>query len=355
MWLLDDGLVKAGGQIFGGGQAFALRLCRWLSTAEPARELRLLCDGRTELARRARAAGLTVVDASFPEPVARGAVPAVRAALRLRALLAQSPPDALVVANSARVQAYAIPLWPTLRAGRRLVSVMHERDSARRPVVRLSLPRIGAVAAVGDSAAATYREALKGAPVDKITNFLLPEEFERMAQHRRAGPVGRPPMVGVLSRMCAGKGIPELIDELAERPLSWQRLLVAAAFQDADYVELVRERVRVHGLGDRIELLGEVTAAEEFLAAVDVLVVPSVAREAQPTVILEALACGRPVLVRSHIWTADYEGLPVTGYANGEELARRLSAPWPAPASADELSTRFHPASVVQTLARIAR
>lgn len=348
-WLIDDGLIM------GGGQAFALRLCRWLSTAEPMRELRLLCAQNSELAHRARAAGVTVVDAAFPAPEVRNLTPALRAAASLRRLLSRSPADALVIANSSRVQAYAVPVWPTLRGGRRLVSLMHERESARRPFVRFSLKHIGAVAAIGDSGLATYTEALKGAAVAKIANFLLPEEFEGMVERRRSGPGSTPPVVGVLSRMCRGKGIPELIDELARQPQSWSRLLVGAAFQEADYVEVVRERCRVHGLAGRVELLGEVASVEDFLAAVDVLVVPSVAREGQPTVILEGLACGRPVLVRSHIWTADYEGLPVAGYDSAEELARLLGHPGRASASAADLIARFHPASVVQSLLEIAR
>ncbi len=349
MWLLDDGLIM------GGGQAFALRLCRWLSTAEPERKLRLVCDGASELALRGRNAGVTVVHADFPPPVPRGVLAATRAALSLRGLLARTPADAVILANSARVQAYAIPVWPTLRGGRRLVSVMHERESARRLSVRLSLRRIGAVAAVGDSGLSTYREALAGTKVAKVTNFLLPEEFEGMAERRRPGPGARPPVVGVLSRMCPGKGIPELLDALAGQPQGWERLLVAAAFQDAEYVEAVRERCRVHGLTDRVKLMGEVASVEDFSAAVDVLVVPSVAREGQPTVILEALACGRPVLVRSHIWTPDYEGLPVVGYDSAEELAKQLRGPWQAPVSATDLIARFHPASVVRTLLEIAR
>jgi glycosyltransferase involved in cell wall biosynthesis len=279
----------------------------------------------------------------------------MRAALRLRGLLAQSPPDAIVVANSARVQAYAVPVWHTLRGGRRLVSVMHERESARRRSARLSLSHTGAVAAIGDSGLATYSEALTGTTVAKVSNFLLPEEFERMTRRRVPGPGASPPVVGVLSRMCRGKGIPELVDELAARPASWARLRVGAAFQEAEYIDVVRKRLHVHGLTDRVELLGEVASVEDFLATVDVLVVPSVAREGQPTVILEGLACGRHVLVRSHIWTPDYEGLPVAGYSDAQELAERLSGPWPAPASAAELIARFHPAAVVQTLDHIAR
>lgn len=348
LWLLDDGLIM------GGGQAFALRLGRWLVTDEPTRDLRLLCPADSELALRAADAGVAVLDAHFPAPVAREALPAIGAALRLRGLLASAPHNALVVANSARVQAYAVPLWPTLPGNRRLVSVMHERESARRPSVRLSLRHIGAVAAVGDSGLATYTEALKGTAVAKITNFLLPEEFEGMAERRRPGPCSSPPVVGVLSRMCPGKGIPELIDELAQRPASWDRLLVAAAFQDGEYVEAVRERCRIRGLSDRVDLLGEVASVEDFLATVDVLVVPSVAREGQPTVILEGLACGRPVLVRSHIWTADYDELPVARYDSADELARLLSGQRPAPVSAADLIARFHPAKVVATVERIA-
>ena len=339
----------------GGGQAFALRLCRWLRTAEPDRELRLLCAGDSELARRAAAAGIAVSGADFPPPRARGAIAATGALVRLRRLLAQAPGDAIVIANSARVQAFAIPVWRTLRGGLNLVSVMHERESAKRLSARIALRRTGAVAAIGESGVRTYVAALGGKPVAKLLNFLLPEEFERMARQRAPAPGAQPPVVGVLSRMCRGKGIPELVGELAQHPGSWQRLLVAAPFQEPDYVEEVRERSRLDGLSDRVELLGAVSSVEDFFAAVDILVVPSVAREAMPTVILEGLACGRPVVVRSHIWTRDYQGLPVAAYDTAPQLAQLLAEPSPVPVAAAELSGRFHPAAVVETLERIAR
>ncbi len=348
IWLLDDGLIM------GGGQAFALRLCRWLATTEPDRELQLVCAGNSELALRAAEIGIKVVDVDFPPPALRGSVPAIGALMRVRRLLARAPRGAIVIANSARVQAYAVPVWPTLRGGRSLVSVMHERESARRRSAGFALRRVGAVAAVGESGMATYSDALRGKPVVKIVNFLLPEEFERMARQRSSPPGGEARVVGVLSRMCRGKGIAELVDELAQHSRSWERLLVAAPFQELDYVESVRARCRANGLADRVELLGAVSPIEGFLATVDVLVVPSVAREAQPTVILEGLACGRPVLVRSHIWTRDYEGLPVLGYATAEELAQRLAEPWPPPAKVEELEARFGPTAVVEALEQIA-
>jgi hypothetical protein len=61
------------------------------------------------------------------------------------------------------------------------------------------------------------------------------------------------------------------------------------------------------------------------------------------------------VVVRSHIWTRDYEGLPAARYATARELAQRLAEPSPEPVGAEELSARFHPAAVVETLERIAR
>ena len=170
----------------GGGQAFALRLCRWLAIAEPGRELRLACAGASGLALRAADAGIEVVDADFPPPTLRGAVRAIGALVGIRRLLAAAPGDAIVVANSARVQAYAVPVWPTLRGRGSLVSVMHERESAKRLSARFALRRTGAVAAVGESGVETYAAALGGRPVAKIVNFLLPEEFERMSTQRAA-------------------------------------------------------------------------------------------------------------------------------------------------------------------------
>jgi len=346
VWVIDDA------PIMGGAEAFAIRLCSWLG-AKP-REALIICPDSSELASRARAAGVAVLATDFPLPAPRYAAPAAVALWRLRRLLARAPRDTLLVANTARAQAYAILATRGLR-GLRLVSLMHEQDSARRPSARWSLRRFGGVAAIGDAGVETYRAALPGRSVARVANFLTPAEIQSIVAARAPAPAAKPPLVGVLSRMFAGKGIVELIDELASSPQAWSRLRVAAPFQDAGYSDAVRARIDAHGLGERVELLGHVADVGAFLAGVDLIVVPSTATEGQPTVVLEALAHGRPAIVRAHIWQSEYEGLPVRRYATAEELAAALTAPTQPAASAAELEARFDPAVVLDTLERAAR
>ena len=345
MWLLDDA------PIMGGAEAFALRLSSWLNDVQPERGTRIVCPADSELARRARALGIEVAATAYPLPAAGHALSAAWALWRLRALLRRAPRGTLLVANTARAQAYAILAARTLRGSPRLVSLMHEQDSAQRAAARWALQRWGRVAAVGDAGVKTYRDALPGKPVARVTNFLTPDEVERAVSQRVAAPGGERPRVGVLSRMFAGKGIVELVDELAAAPHAWSELQVAAPFQDAAYTESVRDRIAAHDLGARVSLLGNVADVAAFVAGVDVIIVPSTATEGQPTVVLEALAHGRPVIVRSHIWQSDYEGLPVQRYDDASELAAALTAVESLrPAAAGELIGRFDPAVVLATL-----
>jgi len=349
VWLLDDA------PIMGGAEAFALRLCSWLNDVHPERGTRIVCPADSELARRAQALGIDVAAIAYPLPVARQALPAARALWRLRRLLRRAPPATLLVANTARAQAYAILAARTLGGSPQLVSLMHEQDSAQRGAARWALRRWGRVAAVGDAGVKTYRDALPGVAVAYVANFMTPDELARAVAARLPAPGGERPVVGVLSRMFAGKGIVELIDELAAVPDAWSQLRVGAPFQDAAYTEAVRARIAAHDLGSRVSLLGNVADIPAFVAGVDAIVVPSTATEGQPTVVLEALAHGRPVIVRSHIWQSGYEGLPVRRYESPGELAAALAlSSAPAP-SAAELTERFDPAVVLETLEHAAR
>jgi glycosyltransferase involved in cell wall biosynthesis len=350
LWLLDDA------PIMGGAEAFALRLCSWLTATDPEREIRILCPGASELARRAEAAGVGVVSVEYPLPRIASAAATLLALTRIRRLLASAPAGALMVANSARAQAYAVPAWRSLRGKQRLVLVMHEQDSAIRPVPRWVLRRVGAVAAVGDAGTATYSAAV-GRPVSRLVNFLRPDEVRDAASSRVAAPGAKPVVVGVLSRMFPGKGIVELVDELTEVRSAWSAARIAAPFQDAAYTQLVRERISAHGLEQDLVLLGAVDDVPAFLAEVDIVVVPSTGTEGQPTVVLESLAHGRPVLLRAHLWQAEYEGLPVAGYESARELEamlERWGAQPPEPVEARELIERFDPTKVLATLERAA-
>ena len=119
------------------------------------------------------------------------------------------------------------------------------------------------------------------------------------------------------------------------------------------YAERLRAAVDDAGIEHRVSLLGRVEHLPGFFADVDVLLVPSTGHEAQPTVILEALAFGRPVIVRRPIWSRDFDGLPVTPYSTAAELATALSETM-GPPSASELQRRFGPEQALTAILEAA-
>ena len=62
------------------------------------------------------------------------------------------------------------------------------------------------------------------------------------------------------------------------------------------YPEGYADQLRDRGLGERVTLEGPVADAGPYYRAIDLLVVPSIAREAMPHVILEAAAAHRPAI-----------------------------------------------------------
>jgi len=103
-----------------------------------------------------------------------------------------------------------------------------------------------------------------------------------------------------------------------------------------------------------VVLLGEIRDLDAFFASIDVLVVPSTGAEGQPTVILEALLYGRPVVARSQLKSSALEGLPIRYYDLPAELGHLLGAPAGEAVSAEEFQRRFGAGNVVDTLLRIA-
>jgi glycosyltransferase involved in cell wall biosynthesis len=98
-----------------------------------------------------------------------------------------------------------------------------------------------------------------------------------------------------------------------------------------------------------------VSDVDSFFEAIDVLVVPSLAGEGQPTVILEALGRGVPVVVRKCWWEPSFDGLPVSWYETADDLAAALPADSPSRPDPEELSRRFGAEQVVAGLEFAAR
>lgn len=346
----DEILLLDHGDIAGGGQRFALRLAsemraRGLTT-------RIGCRGGSPLDDWSDQAGIKTIDVRYPALVPWRLPSVAAAVIRTRQLLRGLGCDTVVVANHPRVQAYLFAASRRLQASTPVVNLVHEQDSARRISARLAYRRLGAMMVIGANATGEYRRRLPGVPVAKVNNFLPAEYFREAAARRRNSPPDRRPVLGVLARMIPEKGIAELVEEVAvetTRPL-WGELLIGAAPEDLAYTDEVERRIDGLGLGGRVRLLGEVEDVPRFLASIDLLVVPSTGNEAQPTVIIEALAHGVPVVVREPLWSDDYQGLPVARYRDPDNLAdvlRQLPLPVAPPA---ELARRFGPDQVIAGL-----
>jgi glycosyltransferase involved in cell wall biosynthesis len=266
----------------------------------------------------------------------------------VRRLLREASPDCVIVANTAGAQAYAALATATLRRRPPLVHVMHEQMTAQRPTARWALRRWGSVVATGVNNVAVYRSALPGVTVGELNNFLADDLFSGQPR-----PAAARPVVGVLGRMIPEKGILEAVEELAANPDSWSHARIAAPPQDAAYADRVRRRVAEVAAG-RIILLDWADAVD-FIDAVDVVLVPSTGMEGQPTVILEALARARPVVIRAALSSPDFDGLPVRSYQGAGDLGRVLAElPVLDSAAVAEASRRFGPDQAIAALRRAA-
>jgi glycosyltransferase involved in cell wall biosynthesis len=182
--------------------------------------------------------------------------------------------------------------------------------------------------------------------VRKINSVMGADEIRAAAERRRARG-STPPSLGVLSRLIPEKGVLELVEELSELGDSWASLDVGGAHEDQRYVQRIEERAGALGISDRVRLLGHVRP-EQLLDRVDVLVVPSTGREGQPSVIIEALAQGCPVVVRAPVWSEDFDGLPVGVYEDPPGLARAFAQPVGEPVPVERLIELFGPRQALE-------
>jgi glycosyltransferase involved in cell wall biosynthesis len=118
----------------------------------------------------------------------------------------------------------------------------------------------------------------------------------------------------------------------------------------------VERRIGSLGLARRVELFGAVDDLAAFFSQVDVLVVPSTGNEGQPTVIVEALAHGRSVLVRAPLWSREFQPFPVHAYGSARELGALLDAVGQGrTVDRDRVAKEFGAQQVIDSFERAAR
>ena len=121
------------------------------------------------------------------------------------------------------------------------------------------------------------------------------------------------PVVGFVGRLTADKGLPELLEAfaaiLAHEPRAY--LLLVGWFDAAEDALDVGMRARIEG-HPRIVCTGYVSDAAPYYRAMDLMVLPSW-REGFPNVLLEAAACGLPVIATHCTGSQDAVVSEVTG------------------------------------------
>ena len=158
--------------------------------------------------------------------------------------------------------------------------------------------------------------------------------------------------VGYFARIAPEKGLHNLADAYRvlrrEKGVPPSRLLVAGYLvpEHKPYLEKIADGLSAAGLGDEFVYRGTVDRAKkvQFLHELDVLSVPSPYREPKGLYLLEAMACGVPVVQPNY--GAFPEMIERTGGGllarseSGRDVAEGLYHVWKDPAAAAELGRR---------------
>lgn len=190
-----------------------------------------------------------------------------------------------VVATAHRADVLDVPAQGA-RSAARVREAVEEIDQ----VCAVSASIGGAAAALG-----TPRRPVRTVPNGADTRVFRPREASEA--RARLGVPDEGPVVSFVGKLVPRKGVDTLVEAmgiLGRRP-GGAPLLVAAGI--GEMREGLERRAAELGVGDRIRFVGKVAHDEVgwWMAAGDVFVLPSLS-EGLPTVVCEAMNCGRPVV-----------------------------------------------------------
>jgi len=270
----------------GGQEIRILSEVRWL--LDHGWSAFIACSPQSRLLAEATAARLPVVPVAMPSAVSLRAVLMLRRLMRARRVSVvhtHSSVDSWLGAIAAR----SLGL-PVVRSRHVSIPILRRRALVYRLADRIITS--------GDGVKAIVRAA--GVPDDRIVAIsagLDPERFHAgvsgagvRAEFGLAGP-----LVGLVANIRGSKGHRFFLDAA----VSVRRALPATRFMivgDGVGFDDVQRRVRELELQDTVIMTGFRRDIPQVLAALDVLVLPSIRSEATPQVIPQALAVGTPVV-----------------------------------------------------------
>ncbi len=183
---------------------------------------------------------------------------------------------------------------------------IHEILPGPRPLVKMlaslldqSTPR---PIAVSQAVANHWQPLLKKSKIEVIHNGIPYTDFQVDYQDAKAE-LGLSPeqvVIGMIGRINPGKGqlfFLELAELLSKRFRNTHFVLVGDPFPGYEPIlEEIRKEIRDKSLEARVSYLGFREDIPKVMAALNVFVLPSILPDSFPTVILEAMAAGKPVV-----------------------------------------------------------
>jgi glycosyltransferase involved in cell wall biosynthesis len=118
---------------------------------------------------------------------------------------------------------------------------------------------------------------------------------------------GPEPTIAFVGRIEEQKGLLNLLQACLRLKASFPhfKVLVAGETTDRPYFDRCREFCRLEGLSGRVDYLGAIRSIDDLLRSAAIFVLPSSAAEAFPRAVIEAMACGKPVVVTDVGGTAE--------------------------------------------------
>ncbi len=141
-----------------------------------------------------------------------------------------------------------------------------------------------------------HETGLEGNRVDSVPTGIDLERFSPADKAPVRDALGLPAdafLVGIVATLRSWKGHRYLVDAIAMIDDPDVRLIVVGGGPGRDNLN---EQVRALTIGGRVVFAGEQSDVVPWLRALDVFVLPSYANEGVPQAIMQAMACGVPVI-----------------------------------------------------------
>jgi glycosyltransferase involved in cell wall biosynthesis len=136
-----------------------------------------------------------------------------------------------------------------------------------------------------------------GVDLSRFASAPFPEKREALGRELNVDPAST--FVLCVARLIPEKGVLDFV-EAARRVCASRRDVVFLSAGSGPLLETLRRQVETAGIGGQAKILGWRDDISDLVKAADVFVLPSYYMEGLPVSILEAMACGKPVVTTRH-------------------------------------------------------